>query len=567
MAEYDVGYRIDIEGNYDRVIKKFNADLDASYLKAKAAKAQLNDMFKSQAREHKLASDLQVMRTKARVAAEIREERRLAAEKVKLLRDQERQRKKMEAEKGKSFFSGGISGIMRNPVVAQGLAMYEGARMIGSVGIALANATIKQEGFKRSVGATSNGVHNFGVNMALVDNMAAKYGSDINSLRESFMQFNGATNGTNLAGERTRRVFESITKASSVMSLSSEDTKLALLAVSQMASKGVVSMEELRRQLMERIPISFQTLANKMGMTSAQFMKAVESGSVMSEDFIPKLAEALDDLSKGKGVDKLAVKMGRIGNQITAIKESSGNLLRPVLSGSMDVLSTFLDASSWRKALDARMMGIPSAINMTINVIQDGKKKRYSEADINDGRTLEQKYANEIVAKTTSRVDAQKKALHPSKALQVKYYKEAIAEEEKALSSIPRFRKDLEGDWEKRVSDSIQVEYNAAPGDISVKAIHALALEQLQQGLTAYLSGEQGKIDEIRAKKKKDDEDFEGTKVEARAPKHFSIVINKFVAVENYQAGAGDVKSVVAENSRSGLMEALAELQIQAENL
>ena len=65
------------------------------------------------------------------------------------------------------------------------------------------------------------------------------------------------------------------------------------MALEQMASKGKVSMEELRRQLGDALPGALEIAARSMGMTTAAFNDAVSKGEIMSADFLPKFSRAV----------------------------------------------------------------------------------------------------------------------------------------------------------------------------------------------------------------------------------------------------------------------------------
>ena len=67
----------------------------------------------------------------------------------------------------------------------------------------------------------------------------------------------------------------------------------ALLAVSQMISKGTVQAEELRGQLGERLPGAFQIAARAMGVSTQELGKMLEQGKVVADDFLPKFAAEL----------------------------------------------------------------------------------------------------------------------------------------------------------------------------------------------------------------------------------------------------------------------------------
>lgn len=110
------------------------------------------------------------------------------------------------------------------------------------------------------------------------------------------MSLSAATRGTALEGQATRDIYESVSKAMATLGRSSEDTEGALLAISQMVSKGTVSMEELRGQLGERLPGAFQLAAKAMGVTTQELDAMISSGGVAATEFLPKLAQALKDI-------------------------------------------------------------------------------------------------------------------------------------------------------------------------------------------------------------------------------------------------------------------------------
>lgn len=67
----------------------------------------------------------------------------------------------------------------------------------------------------------------------------------------------------------------------------------AFTALTQMASKGQVSMEELRQQLGEHLPGAFEVAARAMGVTTAQLDEMVSKGTVTADVLLPKMAAEL----------------------------------------------------------------------------------------------------------------------------------------------------------------------------------------------------------------------------------------------------------------------------------
>jgi tape measure domain-containing protein len=137
---------------------------------------------------------------------------------------------------------------------------------------------------------------------------SSRLGIGINELGEAYSNLTAATKGTVLQGQETRHIFKAVTEASSTLGLSGERTKLALLAIQQMASKNVVAMQELKLQLGDQIPGALAVSSRAMGMTTQSFIKLVESGQLLAEDFLPKLAT---ELEKTFGFDPSANQLQR----------------------------------------------------------------------------------------------------------------------------------------------------------------------------------------------------------------------------------------------------------------
>lgn len=83
--------------------------------------------------------------------------------------------------------------------------------------------------------------------------------------------------------------FLGIARAARTLHSSNADVQLMFYALTQMASKGTVSMEELRRQLGEKIPGTMQIAARAVNVLPEELEKAIRKGIVSSEKFLPLL--------------------------------------------------------------------------------------------------------------------------------------------------------------------------------------------------------------------------------------------------------------------------------------
>jgi tape measure domain-containing protein len=154
--------------------------------------------------------------------------------------------------------------------------------------------------------------------LAFVKDTANRLGLENLALAKSYQSISAATRGTSLEGEQTRAVFEAIVRAMATLGKSSAETERALVAVSQIASKGTASMEELRGQLGEALPGAMQAAAKGAGITVEQLTDMVSSGHVLASDILPALTKGLNDLyGKAAPPDNIISNWARLKNVLT----------------------------------------------------------------------------------------------------------------------------------------------------------------------------------------------------------------------------------------------------------
>jgi len=174
--------------------------------------------------------------------------------------------------------------------------LVAGAFSVGGVvafGRALLDSSLAAEKLQRTLTFAAGSKIAGAEDLEYLRATANKLGLDVRSAGEAFAGLSAAARGTALAGQPAREVFEAVAGASTVMGLSAEQTQGALLALQQMMSKGTVQSEELRGQLGERLPGAFAIAARAVGKTTAELGKMLESGQVMSDEFLPKFAAEL----------------------------------------------------------------------------------------------------------------------------------------------------------------------------------------------------------------------------------------------------------------------------------
>lgn len=121
-----------------------------------------------------------------------------------------------------------------------------------------------------------------------------KLGISFIAAADAYKGIFASSKGTLLEGENTRKIFSAVAAASSALGLSADDTSAALLAISQMISKGKISAEELRGQLGERLPGAFKLMADAAGVSTEALDAMLQKGEV-GIDLLPKFAQLLQD--------------------------------------------------------------------------------------------------------------------------------------------------------------------------------------------------------------------------------------------------------------------------------
>ena len=176
----------------------------------------------------------------------------------------------------------------------------------------------------------SDGYLDYAENMQFLRSVAQQYGQEQNALIGSFAKFSSAAKGAGMELATQQRIFRSLTKAAGAFHLTADQTSAVMLAVEQMISKGVVASEELRRQLSNVLPGSFQAMANAAQTagiiaTNSQeaLMDSMKQGQVVAAEVLPYFANELDKITSNASFDSLVSSVNRLSNAWTQFVKNS----------------------------------------------------------------------------------------------------------------------------------------------------------------------------------------------------------------------------------------------------
>lgn len=250
----------------------------------------------------------------------------------------------------------------------------------------------------------SDGSKGFADNLRFVNDLAKKYGLEINALTGNFAKFTASATQANMPMEQQKKVFESVSRAITAFGLSASESDGVMLALSQMMGKGKISSEELRKQMGEKLPVAMQAMAKALGVSMAELEKLLKQGKVMSADVLPKFADALNEIIPNVDTDSLEGSLSRLSNMFGSIVDSSGftNKYKALIDG----LTSLLESVS--KNIQNIIVGIVAAIGF---VVTRGLTKIH-QGHVNTGNMIvanAQSVRNKMIASAQSRIIAENK--------------------------------------------------------------------------------------------------------------------------------------------------------------
>lgn len=226
---------------------------------------------------------------------------------------------------GVASASGGLDKLQKSAVSLNGV--------LGRLGVGLSIAGLAREfiqvnaaaeSMQRALTLVTGSSEAAGKEMEFIRGEANRLGIEVGVAANSYVQLAASAKGTALEGQATREVWSSVANAMAALGKSGADTEGALLAISQMMSKGTVSAEELRGQLGERLPGAFQAAAKALGTTTQGLDDMLKKGEVVAADFLPKFAAELNKTFGDGQIDGFAANLNRLKNTFSEILTSFG---------------------------------------------------------------------------------------------------------------------------------------------------------------------------------------------------------------------------------------------------
>ena len=240
-----------------------------------------------------------------------------------------------KASIGARIFRSTIGQLVSGDLIARGLTAI--ARSAQRFAVETVQAGIAAESLTLAMRAATGDAGAAAAELAFVDVEAARLGISLPIAEQAMVRLTAATRGTRLEGAATRDIFSALAETARALNLDDQALQGAFTAVEQIISKGVVSAEELRGQLGERIPRVVQILADALGVSTAELSKMLARGELLAEDVMPKLAAGLREVYGAGAVgaaDGPAAAFTRLDNALVKVQRTLGET-----SGLIDTLA------------------------------------------------------------------------------------------------------------------------------------------------------------------------------------------------------------------------------------
>lgn len=235
-------------------------------------------------------------------------------------------------EKAAGLFSSAMGQFTVANLVAQGIASL--VQKVKDLAVAFVESITDLQRFNSAMTAIYKNTDTVRSQLEFLRQTALDSGQSIGGLQNSFVQFSASMKTAGVSIQTSNALFAALTKSAGTLGLSTQETEGALLALSQMAAKGTVAMEELRQQLGDRLPGAMALAAQGLGLTEAQLIKLVESGQLASKDLFPALTQALGSMAGP--VDNLGASFNTLKSALSEAAQNAGE------SGWTEILASGL---------------------------------------------------------------------------------------------------------------------------------------------------------------------------------------------------------------------------------
>ena len=247
------------------------------------------------------------------------------------------------ADRAAGLLKNSLGQISAGNLIADGIGYL--VNQVKEMGRAFFAANLDIERLTRTMTVITGSVEGAAQKIDFLRKVANTSGQAISEISTAFIRFQASASTAGLAADDVDQIFKAVAVSGSKMGISSDRVALALDALGQIASKGTVTMEELRQQLGDSLPGSLAIAARGLGRTTSELVKLVETGQVSAAEFFPAFKRGLEETfgSSDTKVEGLAASINRLKNAFDDLyKQAAGSAAFRTLEAVLNALAANL---------------------------------------------------------------------------------------------------------------------------------------------------------------------------------------------------------------------------------
>ena len=233
--------------------------------------------------------------------------------------------------------------------IVKGLAASFGALSLADLVRQSVEASVKMQALDVQFKTISGSSALAAQNLQYVREESNRLGLVFTDAADAFAKFSASAKNTALEGQGVKTVFSAVTEAVTALHLPADSAQRIFWQLSQMMSKGKVTAEDLN-VVAESMPGTYSALAQAMGLTTRELQQQMQTGTVMSSEVLPKLAEQLHKTygeAAVEGAQSAQAQMNRFKNSVFEVSASFGQTLMPALTLAMNLVTGFGSTIKW----------------------------------------------------------------------------------------------------------------------------------------------------------------------------------------------------------------------------
>lgn len=220
--------------------------------------------------------------------------------------------------------------------------------------VSCSEAGVQLDSLRNTMMAATGGWEQGGREIKWLADISNRLGVEFGGASDSYSKFMVSFTRSGGTIEQSKQIFEDISTAMVNLHLPAERMQGVFVALEQMANKGTVQAEELKRQLSNALPAAFELAAESMGILPSKLMDMMKEGEVVSKDFLPNFAKTVREVL-GQGISiavaQFNANMMRLKNSVTFLKMELGTglnkALLPFVKGMANMTSALANVAKF----------------------------------------------------------------------------------------------------------------------------------------------------------------------------------------------------------------------------